>query len=185
MKPINPEIQIGKILKNSEGSGMAKGMEESFFLASEAEMETFAVRVSKQLIKGDIVFLHGNLGAGKTTFTRGLLKALGFHGRVKSPTFTLVEPYDLSMSHGFYIYHYDLYRINFNSPEELENLGIRDQINKEDVLVVEWPDRLKNLIQPSVEIFIDFCDQSEEKTKEKPDAGIFTRQVRMIFLRPV
>ena len=146
-------------------------MEEEFFLASEAEMEEFSTRVSKYLKPGDIVFLHGNLGVGKTTFTRGLLRALGFEGRVKSPTFTLVEPYDLTESQGFVLNHYDLYRLDPEASdlfEALENLGLRDQMNQQDVLVIEWPDRLSKLgkiIQPNIEIFIDFAGEQGRKLR--------------------
>jgi tRNA threonylcarbamoyladenosine biosynthesis protein TsaE len=147
-------------------------MKKEFFLHSEAEMNAFSAEVASGLKSGDIIFLEGNLGAGKTTFTRGLLRALGFEGRVKSPTFTLVEPYDLTDSHGFFLYHYDLYRINIDSPEGenaevLENLGLRDQINQQDILVIEWPDRLKNMISPSINIQIEFWTFPEGESGRK------------------
>ena len=146
-------------------------MEEEFFLTSESEMEEFSARISKEIRPGDIIFLHGNLGAGKTTFTRGLLRALGFEGRVKSPTFTLVEPYDLTESQGFVLNHYDLYRLDpeaLDLFEALENLGLRDQMNQKYVLIIEWPDRLSQLgkiIQPNIEIFIDFSGEQGRKLR--------------------
>lgn len=96
-----------------------------------------------------MVTLEGDLGTGKTTLVRGILRGLGHAGPVRSPTFTLVEPYELDRAR---IYHMDLYRLS--DPEELEYLGLRDMAGEEAVLLVEWPERGAGALPP-VDLAID------------------------------
>ena len=101
-------------------------------IADEAEMMELGAQIACLLPIGGVVLLHGNLGVGKTTLVRGLLRSLKFTGTVKSPTYTLVEPYHVS---GRDIYHFDLYRLA--DPEELEYLGVRDYFRSNALCLIE------------------------------------------------
>ena len=113
----------------------------SAYLPDEAATLTFGTRFAQVLEPGLFVALSGNLGSGKTTLTRGILRGLGYPGKVKSPTYTLVELYDLSKLH---LYHFDLYR--FNDPQEWLDAGFRDYFDAHNICLVEWPERARDLL---------------------------------------
>ena len=107
------------------------------FLADEAATVDVGAKIGAGLTAGNVVFLEGELGAAKTTFTRGVLRARGHTGAVKSPTYTLCEPYDLGDTD--LVCHLDLYRLS--DPEELEFLGFRDYLASGAIVLIEWPSR--------------------------------------------
>ncbi|MGQ0594881.1 MAG: tRNA (adenosine(37)-N6)-threonylcarbamoyltransferase complex ATPase subunit type 1 TsaE [Gammaproteobacteria bacterium] len=114
-----------------------------------------AIFFSASASSGGVVFLSGDLGAGKTTLARGLLRALGHRGAVKSPTFTLVEPYELNApGGGRAVNHFDLYRIE--GVADLEGLGFRDYLDGAALCLIEWPERgARAAVAPDLEVRID------------------------------
>jgi tRNA threonylcarbamoyladenosine biosynthesis protein TsaE len=122
-------------------------------LAAPAETAALAARLAAVLRPGDVVALHGNLGAGKSTFARGLIKALGWAGEVPSPTFTLVQPYeDLPVP----VWHVDLYRIEH--PSEVDALGL---FETDAALLIEWPERLGQRL-PSDALHLSLSGSGDE-----------------------
>ena len=106
------------------------------YLQDQAATEAFGGQLAAACKGGLLVFLHGHLGAGKTTLVRGFLRASGHSGPVKSPTYALIEPYITAYGN---LYHLDLYRLA--DAEELEWIGIRDLFEDESICLVEWPER--------------------------------------------
>jgi tRNA threonylcarbamoyladenosine biosynthesis protein TsaE len=125
---------------------------------SAAETEAVGESLAAVVVPGLSLFLSGELGAGKTTFVRGFLRGLGWRGKVGSPTFTLIEPYEAA---SVPVYHFDLYRLR--TPDELEAIGYRDYFDGRGVCVVEWPERAGALLAPpdvQVELRIHGADRS-------------------------
>jgi tRNA threonylcarbamoyladenosine biosynthesis protein TsaE len=101
------------------------------------------------------MYLHGNLGAGKTTLVRGILQALGYRDRVKSPTYTLVEPYHIA---GLDLRHFDLYRMH--DEHEWESAGFRDEFDGHNIFLIEWPEKAAGLVPPAdIEINLEILPQ--------------------------
>ena len=103
---------------------------------TEADTLALAANLAKSIQAGAVIFLEGQLGAGKTTFVRGFLRGLNYTDKVKSPTYTLVEPYEAA---GRQIFHFDLYRIKH--AQELEYIGIHDYFVPDAVCLIEWPEK--------------------------------------------
>jgi len=140
----------------------------SLLLKDESETVALGAKIAAALQGGEMIYLSGELGAGKTTLVRGLLHALGHKGNVKSPTYTLVEPYSVNDK---YIYHFDLYRIN--DPEELEAMGIRDYCDGESICLYEWPEQGKEVLPAADIIFsLSHSDSGREvKIEAKSSKG--------------
>lgn len=112
-------------------------------LADEAATEDLARRLAPLVSKGGRIHLNGDLGAGKTTFARALLRACGIKGRIKSPTFALVEVYNIS---NIYCYHFDFYR--FTDPREWLDAGFRDALREDALVLIEWAEKAGTALPP-------------------------------------
>lgn len=123
----------------------------------ESASAQLAARFARCLSPPCVIYLQGDLGAGKTLFTRAYIHALGFEGYVKSPSYGLLETYDVA---GQTVLHLDLYRIE--DPEELEYLAIRDLYGESTVLMVEWPDRGEHFL-PAPDLVLEFGETDESR----------------------
>ena len=144
-------------------------------LADEPASCAFAQLLARAPITGCYIALSGPLGAGKTTLVRAMLRALGVEGPVRSPTYTLLEPYETSLGP---LVHLDLYRLG--DPEELEYLGIRDCFDANGICVVEWPERGEaGLPTPDIAIAIAFHGNGRRLALE---AGTATGEAILQFI---
>ena len=123
-------------------------------LNSPQATEQLGARLAERTRAGSVLYLRGDLGTGKTTLVRGFLRGLGYSGTVKSPSYTLLEPYELTDR---LVLHCDLYRLT--DAGELEFLGLRDFLDAQTTLLVEWPERARALLPPAdLEISLAYSD---------------------------
>jgi tRNA threonylcarbamoyladenosine biosynthesis protein TsaE len=130
-------------------------------LADVAASEKLGAQLAPCLAPGLVIYLEGDLGAGKTTLVRALLYALGHQGPVKSPTYALVEVYVISR---LYLYHFDFYR--FMSPEEFLDAGLGEYFRKDSICLVEWPDKAFGYVPPADLVLVLRHDESSDKSGE-------------------
>lgn len=134
----------------------------SLHLANEQAQLELAASIARQCSPGMVIFLQGDLGTGKTTFVRGFLHALGHQGVVKSPTYTLVEPYVIDNKN---IFHFDLYRLA--DPDELEYAGGRDYFNSRSICLLEWPEKAAGYLpQPDLTLSFSYRDSGRDVSIE-------------------
>jgi tRNA threonylcarbamoyladenosine biosynthesis protein TsaE len=122
-------------------------------LQGERRQEALGAYLAKLCPPPCLIYLQGDLGTGKTTLVRGFLRGLGYSGKVKSPTYTLLEPYELSACT---CYHLDLYRLA--DPAELQFLGLQDLLESQAILLVEWPERGGDML-PMPDLWIQLAHQ--------------------------
>ena len=128
-------------------------MDEPIVTGSESELEAVGTALAKSLNFGDIIFLEGELGSGKTTVSRGILRGFGYRGIVASPTYTLLELYDLTVHR---VAHFDLYRIA--AAKDLEGLGFRDYLDGQTICLIEWPENgAAFLPAPNLRIILEYA----------------------------
>jgi tRNA threonylcarbamoyladenosine biosynthesis protein TsaE len=130
-------------------------------LESEAATINLGRLLAPALDAAGVIFLSGGLGAGKTTLCRGLLRGLGYDGAVKSPTFTIVEPYELERGS---VYHFDLYRLAH--PDELDYLGAEDYFAAEALCLIEWPERGAGFLRtPDLELTLTVTSETSRQVQ--------------------
>lgn len=132
-------------------------------LRTEEDMLNFAALFSLKINNGSVIYLEGPLGAGKTTFARGFLRGLGYEQKVKSPTYTLVEPYALEKKS---IFHFDLYRLH--DAQELEYVGIQEYFRPDSICLIEWPEKGIPFLAPAD--FICYISPAKEGRNLQIDA---------------
>jgi tRNA threonylcarbamoyladenosine biosynthesis protein TsaE len=122
------------------------------FLESIQATEAFGARLAEAVVNDCMIYLSGELGTGKTTLVRGFLRARGYQGSVKSPTYTLLEPY---LINDIQLIHIDLYRLA--DPDELEFIGLRDLLTEQTILLIEWPERGRGILpEPDVIVVLNY-----------------------------
>jgi tRNA threonylcarbamoyladenosine biosynthesis protein TsaE len=154
------------------------------YLADESATAAFGAALARALAPGLVIYLQGDLGAGKTALTRALLRACGHQGTVKSPTYTLAEPYRIAL-HGepVEVIHYDLYRMA--SPEEFLDAGFREDFNGHNICIVEWPEKGEPVLPPpDVQVDLRVCGLGREvELQALSDLGLLCLD-RLSFVPP-
>lgn len=141
------------------------------YLENEGQTLELSQELASVLNGQGVIYLHGHLGAGKTTFCRGVIQSYGHQGAVKSPTYTLVEPYEVA---DFHVYHFDLYRLA--DPEELEYMGIRDYFERSSLCLIEWPEQGEGVL-PEPDLHVRLQADEGGRSVEIEAVSDYGRQV--------
>ncbi|MBS0587800.1 tRNA (adenosine(37)-N6)-threonylcarbamoyltransferase complex ATPase subunit type 1 TsaE [Nitrosomonas sp.] len=156
-------------MHNAHSTAAESARNFSCYLADDSATLKFGEELSTYIHPGLTIHLIGDLGAGKTTLTRGILHGLGYSHTVKSPTYNLVEIYKIS---GVYFYHFDFYR--FNDYLEWEEAGFREYFNSDSICVVEWPEKAGDLLpKPDLQLVLSILDNGRKiELQACTEAGI-------------
>lgn len=151
-------------------------MAVQILLPDESSTRDLGRRIGERCDRSLVLYLKGSLGAGKTTLTRGMLRGLGYDGAVKSPTYTLIEPYQLN---GRQCFHLDLYRLA--DPEELEYIGLRDLLTADALVIVEWPEKGEGYLpRADMEITLEYegKGRSAQLSALSPHGSVLLKRLR-------
>ncbi len=131
---------------------------QTYYLKDETHTRMLGEALAHTLKNGLKIYLHGDLGAGKTTLTRAMLKMAGYSGKVKSPTYTLVESYAIELNgHLVDLFHFDLYRMG--SPNEFLDAGFREYLNEKTICIIEWAEKAETeLPSPDLAIWLEVTE---------------------------
>lgn len=143
-------------------------------IENEEAMLALGAKIAASLFPGMRVYLQGQLGAGKTTLCRGLLRGLGYIGPIKSPTYGIVEHYEIN---GLEFHHFDFYRIC--DPEECEYMGLRDYLSDEAIILVEWPEHVEKIL-PEASVYCKITVSSDNDGREV-ELTAFDRQGEILI----
>lgn len=153
-------VQKEEVSKTGDVETGKSAMSQVWQLQDEAALQRLALAFARCLRAPLVIYLQGDLGAGKTTFARALIQGVGYPGRVKSPTYGLLESYQAG---GFDFLHLDLYRIE--NPAELEYLAISDQFTENGILLIEWPEKALDAL-PAPDLFMKFRETDGNRSME-------------------
>ena len=154
-------MSVLNLLLNDEDATLSLGRKLAFALSMNNKQPTKPselLQIQDVQIMGAIVYLTGDLGSGKTTLTRGIMRGFGYNGAVKSPTYTIIEPYEFDKSQ---IYHFDLYRLSH--AEEVEYLGAEEYFSSTNLCLIEWPERGQGFL-PLADLVIELAQKGNGRS---------------------
>jgi tRNA threonylcarbamoyladenosine biosynthesis protein TsaE len=143
-----------------------------FHLINDAHTQALGAVLAPCIAGGLNIHLHGDLGAGKTTLTRGMLRAAGVTGALRSPSYALLEPYELAVLPGGYLHHFDFYRLE-HTPQAWKDAGFAEAFESPHAAIVEWPQYAQGLLEPALTVRLSHLDDARQVRCEVAQ-GIFS-----------